>query len=118
MQRGESPIHRDFGVRFAEYFSALRSSPWFRQLLKLEMVRQASIPYHDVILKRQYTPLQCVERVWDVQMLSEFPSSNRLPIRVDLEVNGVGRWQRDISAFLTSEHPVSVAEHGASANLS
>lgn len=114
-QHGESPFHRDFGARFTEYFDVHRNSPWFEHLLKLDVIRQAAIPYHDVILKRQYTPLQCVERVWSVELLAESPSNNRLPIRVEFEVNGVGRWQRDISVYVSSALSVAetgVAKHG------
>ena len=28
-QKGESPFHRDFGTRIAEYFRLLANSPWF-----------------------------------------------------------------------------------------
>lgn len=102
LQRGEWFLHPDVGVRFAEYLNTFRNSTWLEHLLKLEVIRQASIPYHDVILNRQYTPLQCIERVWDVKILSESPSNNRLAMRVEFEVNGVGRWQHDISVFVAS----------------
>ena len=68
--------------------------------LKLEVIRQAAIPYHDEIVKREYTPLQCVERVWSVQVLAETPTNKRLPVRVDLDVHGVGQWQSEISIFI------------------
>jgi len=48
-QRGESPFYRDFGTRLAEYYRLLRDSPWFDRLLKLEVIRQAAIPYVDRI---------------------------------------------------------------------
>ena len=61
-QRGESPFHRDFGTRFAEYYRLLRGSPWFEHILKLEIIRQAAIPYNDRVVNQRYTPLKCVER--------------------------------------------------------
>ena len=60
-QKGEILFHRDFGTRIAEYFRLLATSPWFEQFLKLEVIRQAAIPYVDPLDNRPYTPLQCVE---------------------------------------------------------
>lgn len=96
-QIGESPFHRDFGTRFAEFYHLLSGSPWFERILKLEVVRQAAIPYIDTIHNRQYTPLQCVERVFGVELLAEAPTNNWLPIRIDIEVKGLGRWRRELS---------------------
>jgi hypothetical protein len=70
--------------RLAEYYRLLSESPFFAQLLKLELIRQAAIPYFDPIMKRNYTPLQCVERVFSIEVLAEAPANNWLPIRVDL----------------------------------
>jgi len=102
MQRGESFFNRDYGVRFAEYFEAFRGSPWLGHFLMLEVVRQAAIPYRQEALNREYTPLQCVERVFSVELLAEVPTNGRLPIRVVFEVKGVGRWEHELSVFLPS----------------
>jgi hypothetical protein len=102
-QKGESPFHRDFGTRFAEYYRLLSGSPWFEQFLKLEVIRQAAIPYIDTIMNRQDTPLQCVERVFGIEILANAPSNNWLPIRVDLDVKGVGRWKHDLSVCVPQE---------------
>jgi len=102
-QKGESPIHPDFGTRLAEYYRLLRGSPWFGQLLKLEVIRQAAIPYVDAALKRQYTPMLCVERVHGIQILADAPMGNWLPVRVDLDVKGVGRWRYDLSICIPAE---------------
>lgn len=93
---GESPMHPRVGARLAAYFSAFQGSPWLAHLLKLEVVRHAAIPYDDPLLKKAYTLLQCVERVHGVAALTDTPSKGWLPLRVDLEVTGVGRWTSDI----------------------
>jgi hypothetical protein len=103
MQKGESPFHEDFGTRFAEYFRLFAGSSWFEQLLKLETIRQAAIPYHDPLSNLQYTPLLCVERVFGIEVLAEAPTNNWLPVRVDFEVKGVGRWQHELSICVPSE---------------
>lgn len=102
-QKGESPFHRDFGTRFAEYYRLLSDSPWFEHFLKLEVIRQAAIPYHDPVNQQQYTPLLCVERVFGIEIRANAPTKNWLPIRVDLDVRGVGRWQHDLSVCVPQE---------------
>jgi hypothetical protein len=97
LPKGESLFHPDFGTRFAEYYRQLSGSPWLEHFLKLELIRQAAIPYTDTIMNRQYTPLQCVERVFGIELLANAPTKNWLPIRVDFDVKGVGRWQHDLS---------------------
>lgn len=92
-QRGESPIHREFGSRFAEFYSEFFTTPWLDRLLKLEVIRLAAIPYHDEVLGCQYTPLQCINRVLDLEALADTPHDDWLPVRMDLDVEGVGRWQ-------------------------
>jgi hypothetical protein len=106
LERGESPFHPHFGARFSEYYANLGDSPWFAQLLKLELTRHAAIPYYDPILKRAYTPLHCIERVVRVEALADAPTKNWLPIRVILEVKGIdGPWSRELSIYV-SEKPV------------
>jgi nucleoside phosphorylase len=114
MQQGESPFHPSFGIRFFEYFEAFSGSPWLSLLLKLEVVRQAAIPYTDNVLKLQYTPFQCVTHVYSFELLSETPENNRLPVRVDFDVQGVGRWQRDLLIYMpTREQMDEQAERQA-----
>ena len=103
MQLGESAFHPTAGIRFFEYFEAFRESQWLALLLTLDVVRQAAIPFTDKIMKWQYTPLQCVTRVRSFELLSETPKDNRLPVRVDFDVHGVGRWQRDLSIYIPTK---------------
>ena len=100
MQRGESPFYPSFGIRFFEYFEVYRGTPWLELLFKLDVVRQASIPFNDVPTGRMQTPLQCVTRVRNVSLLSDMPIKNQLPIRVDFEVQGIGLWTRDLSIYM------------------
>ena len=103
MQRHESVFDPGFGMRFFEYFETFKGSPWLPLLLKLDVVRQAAIPYTDSILQKQDTPLRCISRVYGLELLSDTPKENRLPIRLDLEVQGLGRWQHDLSIYLPTK---------------
>lgn len=110
MQRGESPFHRMFGMRFFEYFHSYSGSPWLDLLFQLDIIRQASIPYDDTRMGRRYTPLQCVTRVRNVEVLSDKPLANRLPVRLRLDVNGVGTWEREIRVYMpTGEQMAEIA---------
>lgn len=103
LQRGESLFYGDLGVRIAYYFDAFRGSPWLAQLIKLEVIRQAAIPYYDEIQKEDRTPLQCVERVWSIEALADAPEKQWLPVRVEFDVRGVvGRWRRELSICIPS----------------
>lgn len=113
-QKGESPFHRDFGTRFAEHYRSLSGSPWFEKILKLEVIRQAAIPYLDTIHNRQHTPLLCVERVFGIELLADAPTNDWLPIRIDLDVKGVGRWRHDLAVCVPSV--AGSAEQRASAH--
>lgn len=99
MQRGESPFHPEFGSRLADYWANFIGSPWLDQLLKLDVVRLASIPYFDPVLNQSYTPLMCVERVDRVAAIGE-PNERRLPVHFDLQIAGVGFWSRDLAVFV------------------
>jgi hypothetical protein len=97
LRRGESPFHPLFGTRIEEYFMAFRDTPWLEKLIKLEIIRMAAIPYHDQTSDRYYTPLRCVDRVREIVVVSSKIVNKRLPIRIDLDVHGVGRWQSEVS---------------------
>jgi class 3 adenylate cyclase len=114
--RGESPFQPDFGTRLAEYYNNYKTSPWLGALLKLEVIRQASISYHDTIQNREYTPLQCIERVWGMELLAKAPEDRWLPVRFDFEVAGVGRRQFDVSVLIPQMSELSAISARAAAN--
>ncbi len=98
--KGESMFPRDFGSRLQEYFWRYRGSPWLESMLKLDIIRLAAIPYPDEVMKRQHTPLFCVERVWSIKLLAAEPQEDRISIRLDLEINGVGRSEYEVSVLM------------------
>lgn len=100
LQRGESLFHQNVGAKISEYFDMFRDSPWLSHLIKLEVIRHACVPYIDHILKKEYTLLQSINRVNNIEMLVTESKPNWVPFRFDLAVEGVGAWQRDISIFI------------------
>lgn len=100
LQRGESPFHPEAGGRVAEYFAEFSGTAFLARLVRLEVVRHAAIPYHDPLQNKVYTPFECVEGVGDVVVLAETPVNRRIPIRLDLDVRGVGRWTKDVMVFV------------------
>lgn len=79
VQRGEMVFHPEFGTRLAEYHSLLLDSPWLERVVKLEVIRQASIPRWDEVLKKSYTPLLCVERIHGVKILEAVRPNGWIP---------------------------------------
>jgi hypothetical protein len=100
MQRGENVFAPKAGMRFFEYFEAFNGDPWLPLLMKLDIVRMAAIPYGSTFQNREDTPLRCVKRVCSFELLSDTPAGNRLPVRVDFDVEGLGRWQQDLSIYM------------------
>jgi hypothetical protein len=89
----------------------LDGSPWLDLLFKLDVVRQASIPFKDTITRRVQTPLQCVTRVRSVDLLAHTPTQNWLPIRVALDVQGIGPWTHELSIYVpTAAQMAQIAE--------
>jgi hypothetical protein len=99
MRRRESPFHTAFGSRLAEYWTNFVGSPWLGELMKLDVIRLASIPYADPVLGQSYTPLQCVERVNSVQVVGDL-ADRRLPVRLDLQIAGLGAWSRELAVHV------------------
>jgi hypothetical protein len=69
-------------------------------LFKLDVARQAAIPYRDPLTQPARTPLQCVTCVRNVQILADEPTKNRLPVRLDLDVQGIGTWIWQIPVYV------------------
>ena len=112
LRRGERPFNPAYGSRLAEYWELYLGSPWLGELLKMEVIRLASIPYRDAVLPQQSpeTPLACVEKVHQVVVLGEI-ENNRLPVRLDLQVAGVGKWTRETAVYIAcgDDRPVQPA---------
>jgi hypothetical protein len=100
-QRGESPFHPAFSARLVDYFDLFRDSFWLARLVRLEVIRHACMPYSHPVLKQRYTPLMSVLRVVGIEMLNTSTKKNWVPFHFLLKVDGVGRWERDISILIS-----------------
>lgn len=107
MQRGESVFYPSLGMRFFEYFEAFRGSPWLDLLLKLDVVRQASVPHQDTLTGERQTPLRCVKRVRRFELLATDPQGNEIPVCVEFEVQGVGAWRNEFSVYMPTADQMS-----------
>jgi hypothetical protein len=45
--------------------------------------------------------------VRNVELLSEAPTNNRLPVRVDLEVQGLGSWVRELTIYMPTKEQMA-----------
>jgi hypothetical protein len=100
LQYGESPFYPSVGSRLTEYFELFRDSVWFAHMLKLEVIRQASIPYDDPVMKQRYTPLMSIRCVHSVTIVGHDERKDWTILNFRLEVEGVGHWERDIPIFI------------------
>jgi hypothetical protein len=111
MLRGESPFYPKFGARLKEYFDLFQSSPWIHGLVKLEVIRLASIPYKAPTDNQQFTPLMSVTRVLSVEMLPRGIKADWHPYHFKLTVEGVGFWERNIEVFIPhGERPAALVQ--------
>ena len=104
LRSGELAFEPDWGTRLAEYYALLQSSRWFDDLVRLEVIRQAAIPIGEGDGHSATTPLQCVERVFEVRVICE-AVHGWLPISVGLDIKGVGRWDRELQINVVSGYP-------------
>ena len=103
MQRGENVFNPNAGMRFFEYFENFRGSHYLGWLMALDAVREAAITFTDTVMNTQSTPLQCVTRVRSFELLSETPVNNRLPVRINFEIQGLGPWERELSIYMPTK---------------
>lgn len=103
LQQGEDVFRPKSGMRFFEYSEEFAGSAWLSELMKIDVIRQASIPKVDKALKTEFTPLRCVTRVRGLEVLAETPINHRLPVRLDLDIQGVGRWQTQLSVYMPTK---------------
>jgi hypothetical protein len=101
--RGEAVLDLDEGAVFSDYYAAFRDSPWLRRLFKLEVIRLSSIARQPVTAKSETTPLLCVDRVRDLELLDPSPKNRRLRIRLELDVSEVGAWSGEIPVLVLNE---------------
>ena len=93
-----------FGSRLKEYLDDFKDTPWLERLFKLEVIRLACVPYSDSLSSAQYTPFQSVRRVRSIKLIGE-QSGNWLLFQFELDVEGVGLWQRELSIFIPQGLP-------------
>ena len=95
--QGESPFFSKAGTRLKEYFDEFEDSPWLLRWLKLEVIRQSSIPLQDGTNNTESTPLECVTKVIDVVPKPNTKKGNWREIKFKLEVEGIGIWEEVLS---------------------
>ncbi len=103
LARGENIFHPRSGTLISQFYRDFAHSRWLDRLIKMEVIRLAAIPYEDQLLKSTQTPLRCVNRVREVEVLADGLTNQRLPLRVVLDVEGTGIWERLISIFIHTD---------------
>jgi hypothetical protein len=106
--RGESMWDLDAGAEFSDYLASFRDSPWLPGLFMLETIRLASIARKSVLLKdsKPSTPLHCVDRVRELELLERAPKDRRVRIRIELDLHGAGAWSGEVAVLVLDEEPL------------
>lgn len=95
--RGEIHTHPKLGVRLGEYYHLYKDTIWLDKIFKLEIIKAASIAIDD---DGMTTPLKCIQKVYDVKILSEASERNRVSLYVSLDVKGHGLWEKQLQIFI------------------
>jgi hypothetical protein len=103
---GEAFLDPDEGAVFSDYYIGFRNSPWLRRLFMLEVIRLSSVARQSVTAKHETTPLLCVDRVRDLELLDPYPKDRRLRIRLELEISEVGTWSGDVPVLVLDEEAI------------
>ncbi|KTC52961.1 hypothetical protein AO258_16020 [Pseudomonas syringae ICMP 19498] len=101
--RGEIWFHPSLGTRIREYAQVFFGSPWLSRLIKLETIRMACIPHAEHDPNQRMTPLMSVRKVEVVEMLSTHGSNGFFPFRFQLDIEGVGTWDREIPIYISRD---------------
>lgn len=101
MRQGESVFAPTFGTRIREYTVSFMGSPWLPRLIKLEVIRMASIPFSDSLgITPPVPPLRCVRRVKAVEQIGTDGDKGWFAFRFRLVIEGLGEWEREIPVFI------------------
>jgi hypothetical protein len=106
--RGESFWDLDAGAEFSDYLASFRDSPWLPHLFMLETIRLAAIARKSALVKedKPSTPLRCVDRVRELELLDRIPQDRRVKVRLALDLHGAGRWSGEVAVFVLDEEPL------------
>lgn len=97
---GEDSFSPHYGSRISELFPLYFGTQWLEHVLKLELIRLASIPQYDEYTDNSYTPFMCVNRVISIRLMSNKVANDWIPAHLELDVEGVGRNELDIRLFI------------------
>lgn len=106
---GESPFSPRSGSRISEYFYGFGGTALLEPLIKLELVRLASLRTDSRLYKSEFAPLSSISAVKSVAIIYPRNDDRYLKARVTLDVEGVGEWQDDIDIFIHTPEELETA---------
>lgn len=113
MARGTWFANLDQGSEISDLYWRYFGSPWFKDLVTMEIIRLSSIPSSSRHGSDAMTPMACINRVNRIEVPSFDTVNNRLAISVDFELEGIGNWKGTLSVFIST--PEELHEDRASA---
>ncbi|MBB4039878.1 hypothetical protein GGR34_001525 [Microvirga flocculans] len=103
------------GSDLSDLYWRYKDSPWFKRLAMMEMIRLSSIPSIKKCAHGPSTPFACVNRVNRVEVPTFELEGQRLNLRVEFDIEGLGPWSGELSVFIST--PEQLAKGRASARI-
>ncbi|WP_244904334.1 hypothetical protein [Pseudomonas fragi] len=102
MARGTWFTDLNLGSDISDLYWRYFGSPWFKDLVMMEIIRLSSVPSISRISSELTTPMACVNRVNRIEVPSFNLANHRIAINVDFELEGIGNWQGALSVFISN----------------
>lgn len=101
------------GSEISDLYWRYSGSPWFQQLVTMEMIRLSSIPEQQKDQTLPSTPFLAVNRVNHVEIPSLELKNHNLEIIVDFELEGIGSWTKTLSVYISTPEQLAIAREQA-----
>jgi hypothetical protein len=111
MAIGDWVFHPRAGSRVSQFYHDYGGSPWFERFIKMDMIRLASIITGDKLDKSDVPPLRYVNVVRGIEVMDLNLVEQKLPLRVQLDLNGYGLWEQEIRVFIYTAEQLEAAQN-------
>lgn len=102
MAQGTCFSNLSLGSDISDLYWRYKGSPWFKNLVIMEMIRLCSIPQLNKSQETPSTPFLVVNRINNVEIPSCKLVDQRLEIFVDFDLEGIGQWKHKLSVFIST----------------
>ncbi|WP_454655085.1 hypothetical protein [Bosea beijingensis] len=106
---GDSIFHPRSGSRISQFYHDYAGSPWLERLIKMDVIRLASIIVDNKLYPSDVPPLRCINTVNEIKVLDLELTDQTLPLKVQLDLKGYGPWEQVIRLFIYTTEQLEAA---------